>query len=151
MGANGTRDQSRRDATQLCSRRCHKQYANQICAWRCRPVDQSNSCHQLLFLVTLPLLIPAAVSFFQSAELASQLSITETVIQTFLITAVPVAIGLLVSELLNDVATRARSICTMIASFLFAVIVIGLVAMNWDLFMTNVARLGPLCLLPSTS
>ena len=77
----------------------------------------------LLFLVTLPLLIPATVSFFQSAELASQLSITETVIQTFLITAVPVAIGLLVSELLNDVATRARRICTMVASFLFAMFV----------------------------
>ena len=97
----------------------------------------------LLFLVTLPLLIPAAVSFFQSAELASQLSITKTVIQTFLITAVPVALGLLVSELLTNFATRARSICTMIASFLFAVIVIGLVAMNWDLFITNVTRLGP--------
>ena len=97
----------------------------------------------LLFLVTLPLLIPATVSFFQSAELARQLSITETVIQTFLITAVPVALGLLVSELLTNFATRARNICTMIASFLFAVIVIGLVAMNWDLFMTNVARLGP--------
>ena len=31
----------------------------------------------------------------------------------------------------------------MIASFLFAVIVIGLVAMNWDLFIANVTRLGP--------
>lgn len=97
----------------------------------------------LLFLLTLPILIPATIAYFQSAELASQLPITQTVLQTVLITAVPVFLGLMTSEFLTGFADLVRRLFTIIASVLFAIIVVALVATNWDLFIANVSRLGP--------
>ncbi|WP_127114852.1 bile acid:sodium symporter family protein [Shimia sediminis] len=97
----------------------------------------------LLSVVTVPILVDWAAGAFLG-EAAVQINVTGIAISMFAITAVPVLIGLLLRFVAKGFAERTESVISTIAVVLFVVIVIAALATNWQMFIDNIGRLGPL-------
>lgn len=74
---------------------------------------------------------------------APEVSVTSLAIAMFLITTLPVAIGMAIRKLAPAFADRIEPKLITIASVLFAVIILAALAANWDVFMANIGSLGP--------
>ena len=96
----------------------------------------------LLSIVTVPLMIAWAVGHFMGAN-APEVSVTEVAITMFLITALPVGIGMLIRGLAPGFARRIESGFVTLAGVLFVAILGAALAANWGVFITNLATLGP--------
>lgn len=96
----------------------------------------------LVSILTVPFLVAWSVVHFMGAD-APQISATSLAISMFLITAVPVAIGVTIRGLAPGAADWIEPKLSVLAVVLFVIIVMAAVASNWDLFTTNLATLGP--------
>ncbi|MEL7099565.1 MAG: bile acid:sodium symporter family protein [Pseudomonadota bacterium] len=96
----------------------------------------------LLGILTIPLLTAWSVAHFLGAD-APPVSITDLSIAVFVITTVPVALGVLIRHFAPGVAAAMDRPLSMLATILFIIIVLAALAGNWALFMENVATLGP--------
>jgi len=96
----------------------------------------------LLSLLTVPALTAWAVTHFMG-ENAPDISIASLTIAVFLITTVPVCLGVVVRRFATDFATRVEPLLSTLSSVLFIVIVLAAIAANWSLFTENLATLGP--------
>ena len=97
----------------------------------------------LLSVVTVPLLVAFAVGHFMG-DAAPEVDVAALGIQMFLLTAVPVGLGVLLRALASDFAVRFEPIAAKIATGLFVVIILGALAANWGVFIENLPVLGPL-------
>ena len=97
----------------------------------------------LLSVVTVPILVDCAASAFLG-ETAVEINVTGIAVSMFAITAVPVLIGLLLRFVAQGFAERNEGTVSTIALVLFVVIVVAALATNWQLFLDNIGRLGPL-------
>lgn len=96
----------------------------------------------LLSVLTVPVLIIWAAGRYLG-EAAPEVDVTSIGISMFAITAVPVAIGLLVRFLKADFAIRTEKTVSLIATLLFVVIVAVALISNWPLFIESIGQLGP--------
>lgn len=96
----------------------------------------------LLSVLTVPVLIIWAAGRYLG-EAAPEVDVTSIGISMFAITAVPVAIGLLVRFLKADFAIRTEKTVSLIATLLFVVIVAVALISNWPLFIASIGQLGP--------
>lgn len=96
----------------------------------------------LLSILTIPFLVGWAVTHFMGAD-APEVSVTSLAIAMFLITALPVAIGMVIRRVAPAFADRVEPKLVTAASVLFAVIVLAALAANWDVFLANIGNLGP--------
>ena len=96
----------------------------------------------LLSILTMPLAMAWAVTHFMGAT-APEISVVSVAVSMFLITAVPVGIGLATRELSATFADRIEPGLSKLAGVLFLIIVVAAVAANWSIFTENLARLGP--------
>lgn len=96
----------------------------------------------LLSIVTVPLFMGWAVAHFMG-ENAPAFSVASLAIAMFLITALPIALGMLLRLFAPAFATRAEPKLIALASLLFVAIILAAIASNWGLFSENFARLGP--------
>lgn len=96
----------------------------------------------LLSIVTVPIGVVWAVAYFMGDE-APDVTVTSIAIAMFVITAVPVAIGVTIRHFATALADRIEPMISRIASVLFVIIVIAAVAGNWDFFLENLGQLGP--------
>lgn len=96
----------------------------------------------LLSILTVPVLVAWAVVHFMGDQ-APEVSVTSLAIAMFLITTLPVTIGVAIRHLATPFAVRVEPILTRIATVLFIVIVIAALAGNWALFVGNLPTLGP--------
>ena len=78
---------------------------------------------------------------------APDIDVTTLAISIFVITAAPVAAGVALRHLASNFAMKFEPLATKIATVLFVVIVIGALASNWNLFVTNLPTLGPIAVL----
>ena len=101
----------------------------------------------IAFVVTLPFLIPAAVGFYQGAELGTSIPVFELFLKAFLITAVPVAIGVLLRQFLPNAMQAITRPVSMAATVLFVVLVLAIISTNLDLLMEQLPVLGPMLIL----
>lgn len=97
----------------------------------------------LMAVITVPLLVAASVGYFMGSD-APEIDVSSLAIAMFLITAVPVAIGVAVRHFASGFAIGAEPWVSRIASILFVIIVIGAIASNWELFISNLPVLGPI-------
>jgi BASS family bile acid:Na+ symporter len=74
---------------------------------------------------------------------APDFSVTSLAIAMFLITALPVAIGIVIRRVAPAFADRVEPKLVTAASVLFTVIVLAALAANWDVFLANIGNLGP--------
>lgn len=96
----------------------------------------------LLSIITVPLFISWAVVHFMGED-APDVSVTSLAIAMFLLTALPVSLGMLIRYLAPGFADRIEPKLLFVASCLFVVIILAAIAANWDLFTTNFTALGP--------
>ena len=85
----------------------------------------------LAAVITLPLIVGFSITHFMDANVAPALSIGNTVLGVFLITTVPVIIGMVVNRLTPNLARRFERVARLIASVLFVVIIAGAIFAEW--------------------
>ena len=100
----------------------------------------------LLSILTVPVLAAWAVTYFMG-EAAPEVTVTDLAIAMFLITTLPVLIGITIRHFAPAFATWFEPILSNIATVLFVLIVIAALAGNWDIFVANVTTLGPALIL----
>lgn len=97
----------------------------------------------LIAILAVPLLVAwSAGAFLQEA--APPVNITSIAIAMFLITAVPVLLGMALRHFAPGFAARIEPVLSVLAIVLFAVIIIAALALNWEMFTTSIVTLGPL-------
>ena len=96
----------------------------------------------LLAVITVPLLVAWSADHFMGVA-APEVDVTSLGIAMFLITAIPVAIGVALRHFAPALADRIEGAAAKIATVLFVIIVIGALASNWDVFAANIGVIGP--------
>ena len=96
----------------------------------------------LLSLLTVPALAAWAVVQFMG-DATPQVSVVSLTIAVFVITTLPVLIGVTIRHFAPGFATRIEPVLSTLATLLFIVIVIAAVAGNWEVLVTNLPTLGP--------
>lgn len=96
----------------------------------------------LLSILTVPLLAAWSVMHFMG-ENGPEVSVAELAIKMFLITTLPVFIGLCIRRFATHFAIRIEPVLSGLASVLFAIIVIAALAGNWEVFIGSRATLWP--------
>lgn len=96
----------------------------------------------LLSILTVPVLAAWSVRYFMG-DAAPPVSVTSLAIAMFLITTLPVAIGVAIRHFSSAFADQVEPVLSVIATVLFIVIVLAALAGNWSLFIENLATLGP--------
>ncbi len=100
----------------------------------------------VLGVVTIPFIVNFTLSQFAGASEDVALPIGRTIFSIFLITTVPVAIGMVVKWLASGFADRFEPRARIAATVLFIVIVLGAIAKEWANFPGYFAAAGPIAL-----
>ncbi|MBT3229913.1 MAG: bile acid:sodium symporter family protein, partial [Candidatus Marinimicrobia bacterium] len=85
-------------------------------------------------VITLPIITGFSIAYFMGAE-APPINVLSLGITMFLITAIPVAIGLLVHHKAEEFTRGFEPKASKISAILFVVIVIGALSSEWDTFV----------------
>lgn len=96
----------------------------------------------LAAIFTVPLLVAWSAGYFMGLD-APDVNVTQLGLAMFAITAVPVALGVALRHFAPGFSNAAEPWMARFANLLFVVIVVGALAANWDLFITNLPKLGP--------
>ena len=99
----------------------------------------------LLSIVTVPILVSFSVVHFMG-ENAPPVNVTKLGLTMFLITAVPVALGMVITAKSSDMVNKIAPGISKLAVGLFVLIVILALAKNWEVFFENLATLGPVAI-----
>ena len=95
----------------------------------------------LLSILTVPFLVAWAVTHFMGAD-APDVSVRSLAIAMFLITALPVALGMVTRAFAPDFTARFEGLFLRVASILFALIVLAAIAGNLETVAANLGTLG---------
>ncbi|MDG2170609.1 MAG: bile acid:sodium symporter family protein [Opitutales bacterium] len=96
----------------------------------------------LASVITVPILVAVSVSHFMGVS-AAEVNITQLGITMFLITAVPVLLGMLLTAIKPALVERISKGISRAANVLFVIIILAALAKNWDVFYANLPTLGP--------
>jgi len=97
----------------------------------------------LLGFFTIPFIVQFAMTHFVGTASAVAAPTELIAGSVFVITILPVTIGMLIRRFASGFATKAMPIANKTSAVLFVIVVVGAVAKNWALFKENVAVLGP--------
>lgn len=95
----------------------------------------------LTCVVTIPLVLGFAVTHFMGAA-APDIAIASTVITAFLLTALPIACGMVLRAAAPKMTAAFEPVLATMAVVLFVAVIIGAIVSNWDVVVGNIARLG---------
>ena len=93
-------------------------------------------------VITLPIITGFSIQYFMGAN-APAINVLMLGLTMFLITAIPVIIGLFVHHKAKDFTRSFEPKASKISAILFVLIVIGALASEWEAFVANVTILGP--------
>jgi BASS family bile acid:Na+ symporter len=122
--------------------------SNVIAKWARGDVALSVSLTAVISLasvITVPTILAFALNRFLDSD-APQVDITQTAVTMFLLTVVPILLGLSLRRFAPSLTQRIEPVVSVIATVLFALIIVAAIAANWSLFVTNVQVLGPVLL-----
>ena len=100
----------------------------------------------LLSILTVPLLVAFSVNHFMGEE-GPTVDVTKLGITMFLITAVPVVIGMMLTARSPELVEKIAPGISRTAVVLFVVIICAALAKNWEVFSSNLGTLGPVAVL----
>lgn len=95
----------------------------------------------LLSVITLPILITLAFNHFMQDQ-AGSISAVKIGIVMFLLTALPVTLGMLARYKFPDFMAHRSGVLNGLASVFFVLIVVAAIASNWELLKSQVALIG---------
>ena len=93
-------------------------------------------------VITLPLIVGFSMQHFLESN-APTINILSLGLTMFLITTMPVTIGLYINTKYHNIIVPFLPIANKISTVLFIIIVIGALASEWDLFIKNLNTLAP--------
>ena len=93
-------------------------------------------------VITLPLIVGSSMQHFLESN-APTINILSLGLTMFLITTMPVTIGLYINTKYHNITVPFLPIANKISTVLFIIIVIGALASEWDLFISNINTLAP--------
>ena len=96
----------------------------------------------ILTIVSLPMITGFSMKYFMGAD-APPLNLLSLGFTMFLITALPVGIGLSVRSKYRTFADSFEAIATKISTILFIIIILGALVSEWNTFIDNLLKLGP--------
>jgi len=96
----------------------------------------------LVAIVTVPILVALSVDHFMGTD-APDVDILGLGLTMFLITAVPVALGMLVTVIAPGLVAKISGMVSRAAMILFFMIIVAALASNWAVFSSNLPSLGP--------
>ncbi|MEM8854616.1 MAG: bile acid:sodium symporter family protein [Pseudomonadota bacterium] len=96
----------------------------------------------LAAIVTVPTILTLATRTFLEAD-AGQVNITSTAVQMFMLTAVPIVIGLAVRHWAPVMMQRVEPLLSALATLVFIAIICVALVLNWGVFVANLPVLGP--------
>ena len=96
----------------------------------------------LVSIVTVPVLVALSVRHFMGVD-CPEVDIASLGITMFLITAVPVALGMLVTATAPEMTKKISNAVSRTAVVLFVIIIVAALAKNWVVFSSNLPTLGP--------
>ena len=102
----------------------------------------------LLSILTVPLLVAFSFNHFMGDD-APPVDVTRLGLTMFLITAVPVLIGMVFTAKFPDLVEKMAPGVLRASGVLFVVIIIAALAKNWGVFSSNLGTLGPVAVLLS--
>jgi len=97
-------------------------------------------------IVSLPIITGFSMKYFMGAD-APPLNLLSLGFTMFLITALPVGIGLLVRSKYRTFADSFEATATKISIILFIIIILGALTSEWNTFINNLLKLGPAIIL----
>ena len=100
----------------------------------------------VLTIITLPIITGFSMDHFMGAE-APPMNLVSLGLTMFLITALPVGIGLIVRSKNRTFADLFEITATKISTILFIIIIIGALLSEWNTFINNLTALGPAIIL----
>ena len=100
----------------------------------------------VLTIITLPIITGFSMNHFMGAE-APPMNLVSLGLTMFLITALPVGIGLIVRSKNRTFADSFEITATKISTILFIIIIIGALLSEWNTFINNLTALGPAIIL----
>ena len=100
----------------------------------------------VLTIITLPIITGFSMGHFMGAE-APPMNLVSLGLTMFLITALPVGIGLIVRSKNRPFADSFEITATKISTILFIIIIIGALLSEWNTFINNLTALGPAIIL----
>lgn len=108
-----------------------------------RPLSISlTAVSSLLSVLTVPIMVAWSVNHFGVVESRS-VDVTTIAFTMFLITAVPVFVGMVLTASAPKLVERIATSVSIIALVLFVVIVVLAIQANWDSLMKDFSSLGP--------
>jgi BASS family bile acid:Na+ symporter len=96
----------------------------------------------LLSILTVPIFISLAVVHFMGDD-APPIDIAKLGVQMFLITALPVLLGMLFTKLSPVLTAKISPFCSKASILLFVLMILAALAKNWDVVWSNMPLLGP--------
>jgi len=96
----------------------------------------------IVTVLTLPLIVGISMQYFM-ADNIPEINILTLGLTMFLITALPVGIGLLTHSKFRNFTHSFEPKAGKISTLLFVVILIGALTSEWNTFITNLSILGP--------
>jgi BASS family bile acid:Na+ symporter len=100
----------------------------------------------ILTIVSLPMITGFSMKYFMGAD-APPLNLLSLGFTMFLITALPVGIGLSVRSKYRTFADSFEATATKISIILFIIIILGALVSEWNTFINNLLKLGPAIIL----
>ena len=100
----------------------------------------------IITVITLPLIVSFAMVHFMGED-APEISVFTLGITMFLLTTVPVLLGLYINSQYNHFSRYFSTLANKISILLFILIVIGALSSEWETFINNIGLLGPSILL----
>ena len=95
----------------------------------------------LLSVVTLPILITLAFNYFMKDQ-AGTISAVKIGVVMFLLTALPVTLGMLARYKFTEFMSRRSGVLNGLASVFFVLIVLAAIASNWQVLQEQLASIG---------
>ena len=100
----------------------------------------------IIAVFTLPLIVGLSMQYFMGSA-APTINILSLGLTMFIITTVPVSIGLYLNTKYHNSIVSFTPIANKISTVLFVVIIIGALASEWEAFINNLYLLGPAIIL----
>jgi len=97
----------------------------------------------ILTLFTLPFIVNLSLSTFNGFTNPVQLQIGKTIIGIFLITTVPVAIGMAFNAKWSELSARLEPVFRKLAAIFFVLIVFAAVIKDWSLLISTFSTIVP--------
>ncbi len=96
----------------------------------------------LISVFSVPVLVAFTVDFIMGVD-APPVDLTSLGVRLFLLTAVPVAVGMALRHFAPALTKKLEWPVEQLAMIFFIIVVVGALAANWSLFVDNLALLGP--------